>query len=58
MEIFLNAISFNDWLGPLMVIGAVKGALLAWVALEIAKHKAAAKDSEPAPSMPASTSAE
>lgn len=45
--------SFNHWLGPLMAIGPLKIALLAWIALTIGKKRGQEREVEPAPEMPA-----
>jgi len=52
MNILTWAFSFNDLLGPLMAIGPLKIALIAWVALEIAKKRAGERTDSTAPKMP------
>ena len=44
--------SFNHWFGPLMAIGTLKIALLAWIALAIGKKQGEEREVEPAPEMP------
>ncbi len=55
MDLNFLANPFNHWLGPLMMLGPIKIALLAWLGLKIAKKNAARREQEPAPEMPDSS---
>lgn len=46
------AFAFNDLLGPLIMIGPIKIALLAWVGLVLVQNHMKKVEQEPAPEMP------
>lgn len=58
MDFIFLANQFNHWLGPLMMLGPIKIALLAWLGLELAKKNIARREREPAPEMPEQSSSE
>lgn len=49
---YLAMSSINDWLGPLMAVGPLSIALLAWIALHFGRKKGEEREVEPAPEMP------